>query len=394
VDLGTRTHRQLLVVVGVIVTITLAGLVALWPAADALPDTGRPAEDLVAATVTGVEFDDRPADAVTGVSGAFAFVTVELLEGPDAGAAPTLEVNLDGYPDFGAGDQVALAVSEVDGQTTYFIADFQRLPTLALLVGLFIAAVLVVGRWRGLRSLLGLGASLLIIVRFVVPAILAGASPPLVALVGALAVMVLTLYLAHGVNEMTTAAIVGTTGALVLTVGLGSWFIEAGAITGFASEDATLARFAVEGLDLQGLVLAGLIIAALGVLDDVTISQASTVFALHRTDATLPFRALFTRAMTVGRDHIASVVNTLFLAYAGASLALFVLFYTGGLATREIVNSEVLAVEIIKTVVGSIGLVAAVPLTTALAAAVALRDRDVDEQHLGGDAAGASDPPG
>jgi amino acid transporter len=149
--------------------------------------------------------------------------------------------------------------------------------------------------------------------------------------------------------------------------------IDRGHITGFGSEEAVLARFAVAGLDLQGLVLAGLIIATLGVLDDVTISQASTVFALHDTDPRLGWPALFARAMKVGRDHIASVVNTLFLAYAGASLALLVLFSTGGLPVAQILNAEVLAEEIVKTVVGSLGLIAAVPLTTALAAAVAVR---------------------
>lgn len=373
-NLGNRTHRNLLGVVAVIVAVAVAGMVALWPDADALPDPGERPEDLIAADVVSVEEAPREPDPDLGISGAFAYVTVDILEGPDAGRTVELEVNLDGYPEFRVGDRVALARSVIEGQeTTYFITDFRRLPTLAVLVGLFVAAALVIGRWQGLRSLVGLGLSLAVIVMFVVPAILAGQSPPLVALVGALSVMVITLYLAHGVNEMTTAAIVGTSGALVLTVGLGMLFISRGRITGFASEDAALARFAVEGLDLQGLVLAGLIIAALGVLDDVTISQASTVFALHETDRRLPFATLFSRAMKVGRDHIASVINTLVLAYAGASLALLVLFSTSGLATGEILNSEVLAEEIIKTVVGSIGLITAVPLTTALAAAVALR---------------------
>jgi hypothetical protein len=244
-----------------------------------------------------------------------------------------------------------------------------------------VLAVVLIGRWHGLRSLLGLGLSLMIVIVFVVPAILAGQSPPLVALVGAVAVMIVTLYLAHGVNEMTTAAIVGTTGALVLTVGLGLWFIDRSKITGYASDDALFASFAVQGLDLQGLVLAGLIIAALGVLDDVTVSQASTVFALHDTDRTLTWSALFARAMRVGRDHIASVVNTLFLAYAGASLALLVLFSTGGVGTAEIVNSEIIAEEIVKIIVGSLGLIAAVPLTTALAARVAV-DRPSDAPRL------------
>jgi uncharacterized membrane protein len=372
-DLTTRTHQRLLAVVAAILVATVVGLILLWPSATALPDLGEPPEPLVSGRILDVEVVGV-SDDPTFEGGSVATVTVEVLEGPDEGAVIDLVADLTGYPEFGAGDGVELARSvSPEGRVDYFITDFPRLPTLALLIGMFVAAVLLVGRFHGARSLLGLALSLFLVVRFIVPAILGGAHPPLVALVGALAVMVVTLYLAHGVNEMTTAAIVGTAGALTLTVVLGLVFIDLASITGFASEDAVFARQQVVGLDLQGLVLAGLIIAALGVLDDVTVSQASTVFALHDTDRTLHFGALFNRAMKVGRDHIASVVNTLFLAYAGASLPLLVVFSTGGLGTGEIINSEVLAVEIVKTVVGSLGLIAAVPLTTALASAVAVR---------------------
>jgi uncharacterized membrane protein len=286
----TRTHRQLLAVVAVLVVGTVIGLVALWPPSDALPAIESP-EPLVTGEVLRVESTGEEAEPVPGLGGGeLVDVDVLVLEGEDEGREVSLRVDLAGLPTFGAGDRVELARSVTpDGEVDYFITDFRRLPTLGLLVGLFVAAVLVIGRWHGLRSLLGLALSLVLVVRFVVPAILAGEHPPLVALVGAVAIMVVTLYLAHGVNEMTTAAIVGTSAALVLTVALGLVFIDQAAITGFASDDAVFARQQVTGLDLQGLVLAGLIIAALGVLDDVTVSQASTVFALHETDRTLTF---------------------------------------------------------------------------------------------------------
>ncbi|MFA9446806.1 YibE/F family protein [Egicoccus sp. AB-alg6-2] len=371
--LEDRTHRWLLGIVGLLLVATLAGLVLLWPGARDTED-GLPLDDRYTAVLHEVQTIAADADPVLGISGDEVVLEAELLEGPDAGTRVTIRAAADGYPEFRVGDRVELQAANVgDGTQDYFVADFQRLPALGLLVGLFVLAVLAIGRWHGLRSLLGLGLSLLIVVRFVVPAILAGSSPFLVALVGSIAVMIVTLYLAHGVNPMTTAAIVGTSAALVLTVVLGVLFIEHGRITGFASEEAGLVRFAVEGIDLRGLVLAGLIIAALGVLDDVTVSQASTVFALHDTDRTLPWGTLFARAMKVGRDHIASVVNTLFLAYAGASLTLLVLFSVGPVPVLELVNSEILAVEIVKTVVGSLGLIAAVPITTALAATVAVR---------------------
>ncbi len=381
---GLLTHRRLLGVVAVLALGTVIGLAWLWPRGPVLPDDGAPPlEALVEGEIHEVTLIQGEPDEVIGISGELARLEVDLLDGPDAGERISLEINTDGFPEFRVGDRILLdRTIGVDGELQYFITDFQRLPTLFWLLALFVVTVLVISRWHGFRSLVGLAISLAIVVRFVVPAIIAGTSPPVVALVGAMAVMIVTLYLAHGVNEMTTSAIVGTAAALVLTVLLGMFFIDRARITGFSSDDAVFARFAVEGLDLQGLVLAGLIIAALGVLDDVTISQASTVFALHDTDRQLTWTELFARAMKVGRDHIASVVNTLFLAYTGASIALLLLFYTGGVPGLEIVNSEVLAEEIVKTVVGSLGLIAAVPFTTALAASVAV-GRPPDAPPLG-----------
>ncbi len=383
-DLGSRVHRRLLVVVGVVLVVTIVGMIALWPQSADLPEADAPTGEVFLAEIRSIDhYQDEP-DPYMGGSGDHANIVIQILEGPDEGAVVTLEVMLDGYPPMSPGDRISVAAFSVgDDDVEYYIQDFRRLPVLQILLGLFIAAVLLISRWHGVRALVGLALSLLIVVQFVVPAILAGSSPPLVAWVGAMAVMIVTLYLTHGLNEMTTSAVVGTAGALTLTIALGLTFISQAKITGFASDDAVFARFAVEGLDLQGLVLAGLIIAALGVLDDVTVSQASTVFALHDTDRRLTWASLFARAMKVGRDHIASVVNTLFLAYAGASLALLVLFSTSGLPLGEIVNSEVLAEEIVKTVVGSLGLIAAVPFTTALAAAVAVR-RSADAPAAGG----------
>jgi uncharacterized membrane protein len=164
---------------------------------------------------------------------------------------------------------------------------------------------------------------------------------------------------------------VGTAAALCLIAVLGVAFSELAKVTGLSSEEAQFVSLTVEGLNLRGLVLAGLIIGALGVLDDVTVSQASTVFAVHEADPEQGWATLFRRAMGVGRDHIASVVNTLVLAYAGASIPLLILFSTSGVAVSEIVNGEFVAQEVVKTLIGSIGLVAAVPLTTALAAGIA-----------------------
>ncbi|MTV27650.1 YibE/F family protein [Nitriliruptoraceae bacterium ZYF776] len=382
-------HRWSLAVVGVVALLTLIGLVALWPPATVTLPGGpqRAPEPLVPGTVTSVEVTEVPPNADNRLPRRIASLAVLVEDGDAAGTTQYMDVDLAIFPDFEVGDPVALEVVRTAGATPQFlVVDLRRGSALLWLTLLFVALVVVVGRLRGLRALLGLGLSLFLIVRFIIPGILEGRPPGLVAMVGASAIMILTLYLSHGFRPMTTSAIVGTTGALAVTIALGSLFIEGARLTGFTSEEAVFARVGVGELDLQGLVLAGLIIASLGVLDDVTIAQSSTVFALRRTDPTLTLVPLFRRAMDVGRDHIASVVNTLVLAYAGASLAALVLFTIGNIGMLERINSEVMAEEIVKTLVGSAGLILAVPLTTLLAAAVAVRTpvEDLDDDvHLG-----------
>lgn len=369
----TLTHNHLVSVVLVVAVATVVGLVALWPSLDDVPrDTQGTPPETIRATITDVVAYEGEPDPVFGDSGARAEIELVLGSGDRAGEQVIVDTGLDGYPPLEAGDEVELSLSQFeDGTEQFFIVDLVRGPSLLVLVGLFVAAVLLVSRWQGLRALLGLALSLLVVFRFVVPAILAGTPPFLVALVGAAAVLLTSLYLAHGFNVMTSAAVVGTGIALAVTIGLGALFIGTTELTGFASEDAVIARFAVEGLDLRGLVLAGLVISALGVLDDVTVAQASTVFALRRAAPEASWRTIVAEAMTVGRDHIASTVNTLVLAYVGASLALLLVFWTGGLPLMDVLTSEIVAEEVVKTLVGSLGILTAVPLTTAIAASVA-----------------------
>jgi hypothetical protein len=186
-----------------------------------------------------------------------------------------------------------------------------------------------------------------------------------------MAIMLLSLYLSHGVGPKTTAAVVATALALGLTAALSIAFVAASSLTGLASEEAQFANFAVGGLSLQGLLLAGIIIGGLGVLDDVTMSQASLVAELHQANPTAGMAALVAGALRVGRDHIAATVNTLFLAYAGAALPLLILFVTGQDSLGTVATTEVVAVEVVRALCGSVGLIAAVPLTTVLAALVA-----------------------
>jgi len=194
-----------------------------------------------------------------------------------------------------------------------------------------------------------------------------------VAVVGALAVMILTILLCHGFGPQSIAAILGTSASLALTAGLAAAFIELANISGISSEESQLVLAGREDLSLRGLILAGIVIGALGVLDDLTVSQASAVMALRRALPSSGWRALYREALTVGRDHVAATVNTLVLAYVGAALPVLLIISVGGTTLGEAANIEEIAQEIVATLVGSIGLIAAVPIRTALAAVLAVR---------------------
>jgi uncharacterized membrane protein len=367
-------YRAMLVVVGVIALAVLGGAAALWPRGELpKPAAGGQADStrLVSATLTKVTRVDCP-EADPGVPGSICIKATTRLAG---GRQVSFDTTDPTGGMFRAGQRVRLAVNEQPGQPPYYnIQDLERGRPLLILIALFVGAVVAFGRWQGIRSLLGLGLSFVIIVSFVVPAILHGHSPVLVAVTGAMAIMLISLYLSHGTGPKTTAAVVGTALALGLTAALAIAFVAAASLTGLASEEALSANFAVGGLSLRGLLLAGIIIGGLGVLDDVTMSQASLVAELHQANPTAGFAALVGGALRVGRDHIAATVNTLFLAYAGAALPLLILFVTGQDSLGTVATTEIVAVEVVRALCGSVGLIAAVPLTTVLAALVATEE--------------------
>jgi uncharacterized membrane protein len=375
-DAAVGRHRAMLVVVGVLVLAVLAGAVMLWPRGEANRPAVAGQEDptrLVSATLTQVQ--QVPCkEADPGVPGSTCIkVQARLADGEVVSFDTTDPTGTT----FRAGQQVRLSVLEQEGQPAFFnIRDLERARPMLMLVALFVLAVLAFGRWQGIRSLIALAVSFAVIVEFVIPAILHGRSPVPVALVGAMAIMLVSLYLSHGISRKTTAAVVGTGLALVLTAALTAGFVAATSLTGLASEDALNASFQAGGISLRGLLLAGIILGGLGVLDDVTMSQASLVFELRRADPAASFGKLVAGALAVGRDHIAATVNTLFLAYAGASLPLLVLFTTGGDSLGTVATAEAAAVEIVRTLCGSIGLIAAVPLTTVLAAVLTSQDAE------------------
>ncbi len=397
--LESSAGRAVAAVLGVIALATAIGLVALWP-----PDRGSTFEnnavvgDTEQAQATAVSLE-RGCEAFAGPG--CRLVELRMLDGPHEGERSY--ISLPGgdelSPEVVVGDRVRVAPNAPSGidpaltaqlpvddpsQQPYAFVDFERRTPLLALALAFGVLVVVLGRRRGALSLVGLAVSLAIVVAFVAPAILQGEQPVLVALVGSMAVMFATVTLAHGVDHKSAAALLGTTGALLLTVALAVAFVQLTQITGYSSEEATLLKAGTFGrVSPQGLVLAGIVIGALGVLDDVTVSQASTVMALRRANPAQGVGQLYRRALEVGRDHIAATVNTLVLAYAGAALPILLIFSNQQTTFAEAVNREPVAAQIVATLVGSIGLIAAVPLTTLLAAVLAVR---VPEESLADEA--------
>lgn len=277
------------------------------------------------------------------------------------------------------GDRVTVNVEkDLQGNDVYNINDFIRTDSLTLLAIIFIMSILLIAGLRGMSSLLSMVITFLIIFYFILPQIITGVNPVLIAIVGSMMIIPVTFYMSHGFNKKTTVAIVGTIIAMIITGVLASIFIEIGKLTGLSSEEAGFLATIKQGqLNMKGVLLAGIVIGATGVLDDITVAQAATVAQLKLASEKMKVSQLYTSGMKVGQDHIASMINTLILVYAGAALPLMLIFVNNPHPFAEIVNYEFISEEIIRTLVGSIGLVAAVPITTLIAAIVFGRKKKV-----------------
>jgi uncharacterized membrane protein len=295
---------------------------------------------------------------------------VEILDGD--GAGDFVEIELDpvvvanGVED---GDTLVLTRdAATEGAASYLFYDYERDTPMVVLAVAFAVVVGLVARLRGLASLVGLAFAFFVLLQFVLPGLLGENSPTLVSLVGSAAIMFVVLYLAHGFSARTTTALVGTLFGLTLVAVMGSLAVSVARLTGLTTEEAVTLQGYDPTLVFSGLVLAGVVVAGLGVLNDVTITQASAIWQLHEVDPSMTWRELYTRGMAVGRDHIASTVYTIVFAYAGAALPLLLLveIYPTPMGTQ--ITSSAFAEEIIRTLVGSIALVLAVPVTTAAGA--------------------------
>ncbi len=364
---------MLAAVAGLLAAATVVGIVVLRPSEAERPNLrglGFVSEvyDAEVVAVQDVPCQGQPEQGVRCRRVAF-----ELLEGPDQGRSIAQElVATPTTPDLSPGDRVSLAYDpSAAAEFQYRFVDRDRGPLLFWLALAFAVAVVLLGRLRGLAALAGLAASMVVLIQFVLPTILDGRDPLAVAIVGSSAIAFLALYLAHGFTTMTTVALLGTLSSLALTAVLARIFVGLAELTGFASEEAIVVQIGAAQVDLAGIVLGGVVIGALGAIDDMTVTQASAVWELRAADPVMG-RGLLTRAgMRIGRDHVASTVNTLALAYAGASMPILLLLILSRQSLATVASGEVIATEIVRTLVGSIGLVAAVPVTTWLAALAA-----------------------
>jgi len=257
---------------------------------------------------------------------------------------------------------------DFDGNNVYNIVDYIRRDALFLITIIFLISTLVIAHLKGLTSILAMLFSFFIIFAFILPQILAGKSPILITLLGSAIIIPVTFPLSHGFNKKTGVAILSTLISLSITGFLASFFVKISHLTGFSTEEAAFLQAQTLGVvNIKGLLLSGIIIASLGILDDITISQSAIVQQLIKANPAQKTSQLFSSAMSIGRDHIASMVNTLILVYTGAAMPLLLLFVSGTHPFSEIINYEIVAEEIIRTMAGSIGLVLAVPIAALLA---------------------------
>ncbi|MFC9790373.1 YibE/F family protein [Rhodococcus sp. NPDC127528] len=381
------------VVVGLLTAIGLAvlvGAVILWPSKHSvdipLPfqTAGGGAVVTEAGTVTSQDLgpcgSPSAGRAFTGPPQAPADASyqcqrslVDIESGPNEGTHTLLEIGPGpGQPDLRVGDHIRLVrQTDQSGTTTYSFEDYSRGLSLLLIVAAFVVVVIVVARWRGARALLGLLVAFGVLVGFMLPALLDGKPAIPVALVGGAIILYAVLYLAHGVSLRTSSALLGTLASMALAAVLSWVAIEMTHLTGLSEEQNTNVQTYIGHVSITGLLLAGFIIGSLGVLNDVTITQASSAFELAHLDQDANRREVFGAAMRVGRDHIASTVYTLVLAYAGGALPLLLLFSVAGRSISDVLTGDAVAIEIVRSSVGGIALALSVPLTTAIAVILA-----------------------
>ncbi|MDN6400834.1 MAG: YibE/F family protein, partial [Brachybacterium sp.] len=365
---SARSRNVLLALTLALLTATVIGLVSLWPDADSRPDRAAmlgPGVVVHSAEVTSVpESTDPTTSLLVEAVGRSSEIVDEEVQ-----VEVTPEVAADGiHP----GDRIRiLAIAEAGPEQPFYYFDHERTLPLGLLFLVYLLVVAIVARGAGLRAILGLTAGVAIVVGFMLPAILTGEHAVLVALVASSAMIFPCVYFAHGVSVRTTTAVLGTFGGVAITVLAVLAAGRPAGMTGADGEAAQLLAGTHEGLSLPAIFLAGVIISGLGALNDVTITQASSVWELRAAMPSASRWKVFSSAMRIGRDHIASTVYTLAYAYIGSALPVLLFASTLERSLLGTVTAGEISAEVFRTLIASIGLVLAIPLTTAIAALLA-----------------------
>lgn len=288
---------------------------------------------------------------------------------------------------YSVGDSVYVLSANVAGNQVYSVIDYVRTPAIYMLFGLFAVVTLLIAGVKGFKSLIALFVSFFIIFSAVLPSLLGGNNPILVIILACSIIVVLNYYLSHDFSKKTTIAIIGTVISLFITIVLAEVFVNLTRLTGFASEETNFLASITQGaVNIRALLMAGIIVGMVGILDDITISQSAIAYELKKTDKRLKWKQLYKKTMNIGKDHIASVVNTLILVYTSASLPLLLLFINSQYDFTYILNLEIVSEEIIRTLITSTGLIIAVPITTLLASYIFGRMEIIeeDENHHNG----------
>lgn len=340
-----------------------------------------PASDNTPSTTVTAEVVEIIEEGVVEVNGQlqpYQILQVQVLDGGWAGQVVTIDYGKTQLAPPGisvaVGDRILVDfIQKADGSWQAYFLDFLRTPSMLWLVGIFVVCTVLLSGWKGVRSLIAMLFSFVVITGYILPRILAGDNPVAVSIVGSFVILATTLYMVYGWTLKTHAAVLGILIALSITGLIAHYSIGLSHLTGFGSEEAMfLSQQLGTSIDLRGIVLSGILIGSLGVLDDLVITQTSAVFELYQADLDLNFGNLYRRAMRIGQDHVAATVNTLVLAYTGAALPLLLLVTLAGEQFGTFINREFVTEEVVRTLVGSLGLMAAVPITTTLACLVVL----------------------
>ena len=374
VEVDPLPRTLLLSLLAVALVVTVVGVVMLWPDGDEV-DELRGSVSFAADGVTFPEAEvlevEPPCADLTQPPDGCGRILVVVGDVDAKGVTAEVEVPPWVTDVLDDGDQVVLVrtpASEGVADETFAFFSIERDRPLWLLLGLFALVVVAVARLRGLMALVGLGFAAVVVGLFVVPALLTGESPVAVAVVGAVAIMYVVLYTTHGFSIRTSAALAGTLGGIALTAALGAWAVGATHLTGVTDEAGGLLTTYAGGLDLHSLLVAAVVIAGLGVLNDVTITQASAVWELRGAAPEMTRRQVFVSAMRIGRDHVASTIYTIVFAYVGTALLLLLVVSLYDRPLVDLAGTEEIATEVVRSLTSSIGLVLAMPLTTAIAA--------------------------